>query len=189
MNLNTTSTDNKRKESNALKACKEILNELLSEKHIDYAWPFYQTFSKELTDVIEKNHGSIENPMNFQIIKLKMENREYKAAYEFATDIRLMCSNCSNLEFLPSLVTMSKKLHQVFEKLYANIIDDSRRNLSKQIADLLVVSKKTLIACSLNRQKLEQTVCYKLNNNFSQNNQSSDSDSDSISSSENIDVY
>ncbi|XP_043482358.1 bromodomain-containing protein 2-like [Leptopilina heterotoma] len=176
---------NQREQSNALKACKEILEELLSEKHVDYAWPFYQEFSKELTDIIHKNQGTIETPMNFQIIKSKMDNHEYKVAHEFATDVRLMCKNCSNMEFLPSLVVISKKLHQVFETLYRNIIDESSRKLAQQIGNLIVMSNNAVIACSFNENEFEPTVCC---DNCLFQNKSVDSDSDSDSSCENLEI-
>lgn len=187
MNRNLNSTDNQREQSNnALKACKELLEELLSEKHVDYAWPFYQEFSKELKDIIHKNQGTMEIPMNFQIIKSKMDNHEYKAAHEFATDVRLMLKNCSNMEFLPSLVQMSRKLHQVFENLYRNIIDESRRKLAQQVANLIVMSNNALIARSFNENEFEPTICCNMNNLFQ--NKSVDSDSDSDSSYENLEI-
>ena len=39
-------------------------------------------------------HEIIKKPMDLSTIKKKMDGREYKDANEFATDVRLMFTNC-----------------------------------------------------------------------------------------------
>ena len=54
-----------------------------------------------------------------------MDNREYKNAQEFATDVRLIFTNC--YKYNPpdhDVVAMAKKLQDVFEMRFAKIPDE-----------------------------------------------------------------
>uniref|UniRef100_A0ACB8EFI2 Uncharacterized protein n=1 Tax=Sphaerodactylus townsendi TaxID=933632 RepID=A0ACB8EFI2_9SAUR len=70
-------------------------------------------------------HEIIKHPMDLSTIKRKMENREYHDAQEFASDVRLMFSNC--YKYNPpdhDVVAMARKLQDVFEFSYAKMPDD-----------------------------------------------------------------
>lgn len=121
---------NKEKLSDALKACNEILKELLSKKHLGYAWPFHQPVDAELLG-LHDYHDIIKKPMDLGTVKKKMDDREYKSAPEFATDVRLIFTNC--YKYNPpdhDVVAMGRKLQDVFEMRYANIPDEPVRNTS-----------------------------------------------------------
>ncbi|XP_059607364.1 homeotic protein female sterile-like isoform X2 [Phlebotomus argentipes] len=120
---------NKEKLSEPLKACNEILKELFSEKHIRYAWPFYKPVDADLLGLYDY-HDIIKKPMDLGTVKLKMDNREYKTAQEFAADVRLIFTNC--YKYNPKdhdVVVMGRKLQDVFEMRYANIPDEPVTNV------------------------------------------------------------
>jgi hypothetical protein len=109
--------------SNSLRACSEILKELLSKKHESYAWPFY----KPVDDTVPDYHKIIKSPMDLGTIKTKMDGRVYNSAAEFAADVRLVFTNC--YKFNPpesEIVLMGRKVQDVFEMKYARIPDDPR---------------------------------------------------------------
>ncbi|XP_034951015.1 homeotic protein female sterile-like isoform X2 [Chelonus insularis] len=114
----------KEKLSEALKSCNEILKELFSKKHSGYAWPFYKPVDAELLG-LHDYHDIIKKPMDLGTVKTKMDSREYKTAQEFASDVRLIFTNC--YKYNPpdhDVVTMARKLQDVFEMRYAKIPDE-----------------------------------------------------------------
>ncbi|XP_076403039.1 bromodomain testis-specific protein isoform X14 [Peromyscus maniculatus bairdii] len=76
-----------------LKYCSEILKEMLAKKHLPYAWPFYNPVDADALG-LHNYYDIVKNPMDLGTIKGKMDNQEYKDAYEFAADVRLMFMNC-----------------------------------------------------------------------------------------------
>ncbi|KAL1131413.1 hypothetical protein AAG570_011030 [Ranatra chinensis] len=114
----------KEKLSESLKACNEILKELFSKKHFNYAWPFYKPVDAEWLG-LHDYHDIIKKPMDLGTVKTKMDNREYKTAAEFAADVRLIFTNC--YKYNPpdhDVVTMGRKLQDVFEMRFAKVPDD-----------------------------------------------------------------
>merc|ERR1719270_3229999 len=106
----------------SMKACHEILKELFSKKHGGYAWPFYKPVD---TDLLHDYKKVVKTPMDMGTIKGKMENRVYSSSNEFATDMRLMFTNC--YKYNPpdhEVVVMARKLQDVFEMRFAKIPDD-----------------------------------------------------------------
>ncbi|XP_076228131.1 homeotic protein female sterile isoform X1 [Nomia melanderi] len=119
-----TTGKSKEKLSEALKSCNEILKELFSKKHSGYAWPFYKPVDAELLG-LHDYHDIIKKPMDLGTVKTKMDNREYKTAQEFASDVRLIFTNC--YKYNPpdhDVVAMARKLQDVFEMRYAKIPDE-----------------------------------------------------------------
>ncbi|XP_012059289.1 PREDICTED: bromodomain-containing protein 2-like [Atta cephalotes] len=60
-----------------------------------------------------------------QIKKSKMDNRQYKTAHEFASDVRLIFTNC--YKYNPpdhDVVSMARKLQDIFEMRYAKVPDE-----------------------------------------------------------------
>ncbi|XP_014482621.1 PREDICTED: homeotic protein female sterile-like isoform X3 [Dinoponera quadriceps] len=114
----------KEKLSEALKCCNDILKELFSKKHSGYAWPFYKPVDAELLG-LHDYHDIIKKPMDLGTVKSKMDNREYKTAQEFASDVRLIFTNC--YKYNPpdhDVVSMARKLQDIFEMRYAKIPDE-----------------------------------------------------------------
>ncbi|KAI4492152.1 hypothetical protein M0802_010049 [Mischocyttarus mexicanus] len=120
----------KEKLSEALKSCNEILKELFSKKHSGYAWPFYKPVDAELLG-LHDYHDIIKKPMDLGSVKTKMDSREYKTAQEFASDVRLIFTNC--YKYNPpdhDVVAMARKLQDVFEMRYAKIPDEPMGSMS-----------------------------------------------------------
>ncbi|XP_032103770.1 bromodomain testis-specific protein isoform X3 [Sapajus apella] len=107
-----------------LRHCSEILKEMLAKKHFSYAWPFYNPVDVNALG-LHNYYDIIKNPMDLGTIKEKMDNQEYKDAYEFAADVRLMFMNC--YKYNPpdhEVVTMARMLQDVFETHFATIPDE-----------------------------------------------------------------
>ncbi|XP_076846562.1 bromodomain testis-specific protein isoform X3 [Brachyhypopomus gauderio] len=112
--------------SERLKYCCGILKEMLAKKHGAYAWPFYKPVDAQALG-LHDYHEIIHQPMDLGTIKKKMDAREYTDALQFAADIRLMFSNC--YKYNPpthEIVTMARKLQDVFESRFAKIPDEPR---------------------------------------------------------------
>ncbi|KAL3276448.1 hypothetical protein HHI36_011829 [Cryptolaemus montrouzieri] len=110
--------------SESLKACNEILKELFSKKHSSYGWPFYKPVDAELLG-LHDYHQIIKKPMDLGTVKQKMDNREYRTAQEFASDVRLIFTNC--YKYNPEdhdVVAMARVLQEVFETKFAKIPDE-----------------------------------------------------------------
>uniref|UniRef100_A0A8C9D2T3 Bromodomain testis-specific protein n=1 Tax=Panthera leo TaxID=9689 RepID=A0A8C9D2T3_PANLE len=107
-----------------LRHCSEILKEMLAKKHLSYAWPFYNPVDVNALG-LHNYYDIVKNPMDLGTIKGKMDNQEYKDAYEFAADVRLMFMNC--YKYNPpdhEVVTMARTLQDVFEMHFAKIPDE-----------------------------------------------------------------
>lgn len=122
--ISTPGKKGKYKMSVQLKYCYNFLKELLQKKHEAYAWPFYKPVDTEglgLHDYYE----IIKCPMDLTTIKIKMEASEYATPQEYATDIRLIFTNC--YKYNPpdhDVVKMARKLQDVFEYKYAQMPDE-----------------------------------------------------------------
>jgi hypothetical protein len=57
--------------SESLKACNEILKELFSKKHINYAWPFYKPVDAEWLG-LHDYHEIIKKPMDLGTVKVRL---------------------------------------------------------------------------------------------------------------------
>uniref|UniRef100_A0A452FCJ6 Bromodomain testis-specific protein n=1 Tax=Capra hircus TaxID=9925 RepID=A0A452FCJ6_CAPHI len=107
-----------------LRHCSEILKEMLGKKHLSYAWPFYNPVDVNALG-LHNYYDIVKTPMDLGTIKAKMDNQEYKDAYEFAADVRLMFMNC--YKYNPpdhEVVTMARMLQDVFEVHFAKIPDE-----------------------------------------------------------------
>uniref|UniRef100_A0A8C3WH26 Bromodomain testis-specific protein n=1 Tax=Catagonus wagneri TaxID=51154 RepID=A0A8C3WH26_9CETA len=107
-----------------LRHCSEILKEMLAKKHLSYAWPFYNPVDVSALG-LHNYYDVVKNPMDLGTIKGKMDNQEYRDAYEFAADVRLMFMNC--YKYNPpdhEVVTMARMLQDVFEMHFAKIPDE-----------------------------------------------------------------
>ncbi|XP_052444337.1 bromodomain-containing protein 3a isoform X2 [Carassius gibelio] len=110
--------------SEQLKYCEVILKEMLSKKHAAYAWPFYKPVDAEALE-LHDYHEIIKHPMDLSTVKKKIDSREYQDAQCFATDVRLMFSNC--YKYNPpdhEVVAMARKLQDVFEMRFAKMPDE-----------------------------------------------------------------
>ncbi|KAB5549259.1 hypothetical protein PHYPO_G00065370 [Pangasianodon hypophthalmus] len=127
-----------------LKHCDTILKEMLSKKHAAYAWPFYKPVDAEALE-LHDYHDIIKHPMDLSTVKKKMDGREYPDAQSFASDVRLMFSNC--YKYNPpdhEVVAMARKLQDVFEMRFAKMPDESAEvNVAGAAAGAGVVSKST----------------------------------------------
>merc|ERR1719400_1440810 len=118
----------KNRMTEAMKACAEIIKEMFSKKHSAYAWPFYKPVDTEQLDLHDYKQV-IKKPMDLGTVRTKMEAREYRVPTEFATDMRLIFTNC--YKYNPpehDVVAMARKLQDVFEMRYARIPDEVNAN-------------------------------------------------------------
>merc|ERR1719189_1296359 len=118
----------KNRMTEAMKACNEIIKEMFSKKHSAYAWPFYKPVDTEQLDLHDYKQV-IKKPMDLGTVRTKMEAREYRVPTEFATDMRLIFTNC--YKYNPpehDVVAMARKLQDVFEMRYARIPDEVNAN-------------------------------------------------------------
>ncbi|XP_034043675.1 bromodomain-containing protein 4-like isoform X2 [Thalassophryne amazonica] len=112
------------KRQDQLRFCARLHREMLSKKHVAYAWPFYKPVDVKtlgLHDYLD----IIKHPMDLSTIKKKLDNRQYRDAQEFAADVRLMFSNC--YKYNPAdhdVVAMARKLQDVFEMRFAKMPDE-----------------------------------------------------------------
>uniref|UniRef100_UPI00358FD8F1 bromodomain-containing protein 3-like n=1 Tax=Myxine glutinosa TaxID=7769 RepID=UPI00358FD8F1 len=114
----------KGKLSEQLKYCNGILKEMFAKKHAGYAWPFYNPVDAS-TLGLHDYHEIVKQPMDLSTIKRKMDGREYRAAQEFAGDMRIMFSNC--YKYNPpdhDVVSMARELQDVFEMRLAKMPDE-----------------------------------------------------------------
>ncbi|XP_051533600.1 bromodomain-containing protein 3-like isoform X5 [Myxocyprinus asiaticus] len=128
--------------SEQLKYCDVILKEMLSKKHAAYAWPFYKPVDAEALE-LHDYHEIIKNPMDLSTVKKKIDSREYQDAQSFATDVRLMFSNC--YKYNPpdhEVVAMARKLQDVFEMRFAKMPDEPVEVVG--VVGASVVSKSTV---------------------------------------------
>ncbi|XP_016848661.1 bromodomain testis-specific protein isoform X1 [Anolis carolinensis] len=108
----------------SLKYCNEILTEMFSKQHEAYAWLFYKPIDVTAPG-LEDYNDVVKCPMDLGTIKKKMENNAYKDTQEFAADIRLMFMNCYRYSSPDQeVVTMARKLQDVFEMHFAKIPDE-----------------------------------------------------------------
>ncbi|XP_004841337.1 bromodomain testis-specific protein isoform X2 [Heterocephalus glaber] len=125
-----------------LKHCNEILKEMLSKKHFSYAWPFHSPVDVNALG-LHNYYDIVKNPMDLGTIKKKMDNQEYKDAYEFAADVRLMFMNCYKYNSPDhDIVAMAKTLQDVFEVHFAKISDEPIE--STPVCNITTGTTKTL---------------------------------------------
>ncbi|XP_029617873.1 bromodomain-containing protein 3 isoform X3 [Salmo trutta] len=124
-----------------LKHCEVILKEMLSKKYTAHAWPFYKPVDAAALE-LHDYHEIIKHPMDLSTVKKKMDSRDYQDAQSFATDVRLMFSNC--YKYNPpdhEVVAMARKLQDVFEMRFAKMPDEPIE--ATQLSTMPVVSKST----------------------------------------------
>lgn len=110
--------------SDQLRYCNEILKEMLSKKHMVYAWPFHSPVDAEALNLPDY-HDIIKYPMDLGTIKTKMDSRQYPDAQAFAADVRLIFSNCYKYNH-PSheVVALARKLQGIFEQRFAKMPEE-----------------------------------------------------------------
>uniref|UniRef100_A0A8C6S7U6 Bromodomain containing 3 n=1 Tax=Neogobius melanostomus TaxID=47308 RepID=A0A8C6S7U6_9GOBI len=124
-----------------LPSCARLLRELLSKKHVAYAWPFYKPVDAQALG-LHDYHDIIKHPMDLSTIKKKLDNSQYKDAQEFAADVRLMFSNC--YKYNPpdhDIVAMARKLQDVFEMRFAKMPDEPEKTPSSRLVPALAASE------------------------------------------------
>uniref|UniRef100_A0A8D3CWR2 Bromodomain-containing protein 3-like n=1 Tax=Scophthalmus maximus TaxID=52904 RepID=A0A8D3CWR2_SCOMX len=137
-----------------MKHCDAILKEMLSKKHAAYAWPFYKPVDAEALE-LHDYHDIIKHPMDLSTVR-KMDKAEYNDPQSFATDVRLMFSNC--YKYNPpdhEVVAMARKLQDVFEMRFAKIPDEGLEASVPSTTPL--VSKSTASSDSSNNSSSDES--------------------------------
>ncbi|XP_061673385.1 bromodomain-containing protein 3-like isoform X1 [Syngnathoides biaculeatus] len=138
-----------------MKHCDAILKEMLSKKHAAYAWPFYKPVDAEALE-LHDYHDIIKHPMDLSTVRKKMDKGEYCDPQGFATDVRLMFSNC--YKYNPpdhEVVAMARKLQDVFEMRFAKIPDEGVEASVPSTTPL--VSKSTASSDSSNNSSSDES--------------------------------
>ncbi|XP_053277492.1 bromodomain-containing protein 3 isoform X2 [Pleuronectes platessa] len=138
-----------------MKHCDAILKEMLSKKHAAYAWPFYKPVDAEALE-LHDYHDIIKHPMDLSSARKKMDKGEYTDPQSFATDVRLMFSNC--YKYNPpdhEVVAMARKLQDVFEMRFAKIPDEGLEVSVPSTTPL--VSKSTASSDSSNNSSSDES--------------------------------
>ncbi|XP_035497075.2 bromodomain-containing protein 3 isoform X2 [Scophthalmus maximus] len=138
-----------------MKHCDAILKEMLSKKHAAYAWPFYKPVDAEALE-LHDYHDIIKHPMDLSTVRKKMDKAEYNDPQSFATDVRLMFSNC--YKYNPpdhEVVAMARKLQDVFEMRFAKIPDEGLEASVPSTTPL--VSKSTASSDSSNNSSSDES--------------------------------
>uniref|UniRef100_A0A8C6SHF8 Bromodomain containing 3 n=1 Tax=Neogobius melanostomus TaxID=47308 RepID=A0A8C6SHF8_9GOBI len=138
-----------------MKHCDAILKEMLSKKHAAYAWPFYKPVDAEALE-LHDYHDIIKHPMDLSTVRKKMDKGEYNDPQSFATDVRLMFSNC--YKYNPpdhEVVAMARKLQDVFEMRFAKIPDEGLEASVQSNAP--VVSKSTASSDTSNNSSSDES--------------------------------
>ncbi|CAF1407075.1 unnamed protein product [Rotaria sp. Silwood1] len=107
-----------------LKFCQHIVKELLHKKNLPFVWPFAKPVDVKNLNLSDY-YQIIKKPMDLGTVKKKLENREYASANEFATDVRLIFSNCYLYNGPQTdVVAMCKKVEQMFEDRFSKLPED-----------------------------------------------------------------
>uniref|UniRef100_A0A8C8JD13 Bromodomain containing 4 n=1 Tax=Oncorhynchus tshawytscha TaxID=74940 RepID=A0A8C8JD13_ONCTS len=118
------------KQQEQLRYCSSLVRDMLHKKHAAYAWPFYKPVNVDMLG-LHDYHDIIKHPMDLATVKLKLDNRQYRDAQEFAADVRLMFSNC--YKYNPpdhEVVAMARRLQDVFEMRFAKMPDEPEEMLA-----------------------------------------------------------
>ncbi|XP_028297238.1 bromodomain testis-specific protein-like [Gouania willdenowi] len=144
----------------SLRCCSNILKELFSKRHCQYAWPFYTPVDAVALGLPDYHH-IIKKPMDLGTIKEKMDQQEYANAKDFSADVRLMFSNCYKYN-PPShmVVYMARKLQEVFEARFSKVPRDPE---SRSISQLSIskragtgVGSLSTLSCDINTTSEEK---------------------------------
>ncbi|KAI2809389.1 hypothetical protein BLOT_000538 [Blomia tropicalis] len=133
-----------------MRTCYNLVKEMFTKKHAEYAWPFWEPVNTEkYTDYLHK----IKRPIDLSTIKTNIETGKYLTINEFASDMRLMFSNCLRYNTPESpVIEQARQLREVFEYQFARYPEDwfhqklsihsssSSRNTSPSIRNSTVVS-------------------------------------------------
>jgi len=165
-----------------MKYCNNILKELFAKKHETCAWPFYKPVAVDelgLHDYLD----IIKQPMDLTSIRQKMETRKYNTPHEFATDVRLIFSNC--YKYNPpdhDVVKMARKLQDVFEYKFARMPDEPPEQEMDSIVatpSSTTANATTKVTRSSNKAAVATTVEAKSESEEDSDEESSDSANDS----------
>ncbi|KAL5269753.1 hypothetical protein ACHWQZ_G003278 [Mnemiopsis leidyi] len=124
----------KPKQSTELRQCHTLLKELMGRKHKASAWPFYQPVD-HVNMGLHDYLTIIKKPMDLGTIRTKIEKGEYANEKEFATDMRLIFSNC--YRYNPpghDVVLMAKELESTFESRFKKITEQAQVRQSKKLS-------------------------------------------------------
>uniref|UniRef100_A0A674A4T3 Bromodomain containing 4 n=1 Tax=Salmo trutta TaxID=8032 RepID=A0A674A4T3_SALTR len=133
------------KQQEQLRYCSSLVRDMLHKKHAAYAWPFYKPVNVDMLG-LHDYHDIIKHPMDLATVKLKLDNRQYRDAQEFAADVRLMFSNC--YKYNPpdhEVVAMARRLQDVFEMRFAKMPDEPEETLASAPAPALLQSSAPII--------------------------------------------
>ena len=115
------SSNPKRIMSDSYKACVDIIEELFSKRHSDYASAFYKPVDADALGLVDY-HKIIRNPMDLGTVQKKLLNGQYQSSADFFADVDLIFTNCSMYYHSDhEVVAMAWRVKKVFEELFSNV--------------------------------------------------------------------
>ncbi|CAJ0607955.1 unnamed protein product [Cylicocyclus nassatus] len=108
-------------ESESMKFCREVLEELMGNECKDFNWPFLAPVDVKGLHLLDY-YDIVSKPMDLGTIKKKLESKQYANAEEFAEDIRLVCNNCFKYNPSSHIVHQhARALLQAFNERWLNL--------------------------------------------------------------------
>jgi len=172
----------KSKMSVQLKYCHNFLKELYTKKHEAYAWPFYKPVDADELGLYDY-YDIIKQPMDLGTVKAKLEAKdacEYASPQDFATDIRLIFTNC--YKYNPpdhDVVKMARKLQDVFEYKYAQMPDEPEPLVVETPAPVATSTTTTNVTAKSTRSSSKTVTKSESEEEESEEDDSSDESEDS----------
>ncbi|VDM95643.1 unnamed protein product [Thelazia callipaeda] len=83
----------KGKQTEQMKFCQRLINELFTKKCKSFTWPFLEPVDVEGLK-LDDYYEIIKNPMDLGTIKRKLDAKQYATPDELRADVMLVCENC-----------------------------------------------------------------------------------------------
>nr|CDQ06843.1 Bm10119, isoform c [Brugia malayi] len=83
----------KGKQTEQMKFCQRLVNELFTKKCKSFTWPFLEPVDVEGLK-LEDYYDIVKNPMDLGTIRRKLDAKQYATPEELRADVILICENC-----------------------------------------------------------------------------------------------
>ncbi|CAG9530762.1 unnamed protein product [Cercopithifilaria johnstoni] len=83
----------KGKQTEQMKFCQRLVNELFTKKCKSFTWPFLEPVDVEGLK-LEDYYDIVKNPMDLGTIRRKLDAKQYATPEELRADVILVCENC-----------------------------------------------------------------------------------------------
>ncbi|VDK78937.1 unnamed protein product [Litomosoides sigmodontis] len=116
----------KGKQTEQMKFCQRLVNELFTKKCKSFTWPFLEPVDVEGLK-LEDYYDIVKNPMDLGTIRRKLDAKQYATPEELRADVILVCENC--YKYNPT----SDPIHQHGRALQ-KYFEDKWRQMPEEVA-------------------------------------------------------